>query len=140
MNVLVVGDDERTAPTVAALRAAGAGADGAPPDDAVDALAAAPDDFALVLVERQGGPGCERQLHDALAATGMTAPIRFVGAAPVSAEAGAPPMCAIEQTPGGTRLLRCALAAARRQPAEEGNVLAQQPHVFAYCAPARRGR
>lgn len=139
MNVLVVGDDEQTTGTVAALRAAGAGADGVAPDDAVATLAAAPDGFALVLVERQDGPCRERQLHDALSATGVTAPIRFLGITSPSMEAGPPPMCAIEQTPGGTRLLRCALAAARRQ-SDEGNVLAQQPHVFAYCAPARRGR
>jgi hypothetical protein len=139
MNVLVVGDDEQTESTVAALRATGAGADSADPAAALDTLAAAPDEFALVLVERQGGPGCERQLHDALAATGMSAPIRFLGSTPASAEAGPPPMCAIEQTAGGTRLLRCALAAARRQPDNQDNVLAQPPHVFAYCAPVRRG-
>lgn len=139
MSVLVVGQEDQTAPTANALRMSGAAAAVATPDRAAAMLAADPHDFALVLVERQDAPVLERQLHDALNATGTSAPIRFVGAAPASADAEPPPMCAIEQAPGGTRLLRCALAAARRQ-SDEGNILAQQPHVFAYCAPSRRGR
>ncbi len=138
MNVLVVGDDEQTRATVAALRAAGAGADDVAPDGCVETLAAAPDGFALVLVARQEALGSEQQLSDALSATGTTAPIRFFGTPSANEQTGPPPMCAIEQTATGTRV-RCALAAARRQPGPD-DVLAQQPHVFAYCAPVRRGR
>lgn len=138
MNVLVVGDDEQTSATVAALRAAGAGTEGVLPDGAVDALAAAPDGFALVLVARQHASCSEQQLSDALSATGTTAPIRFFGTPSANEQTGPPPVCAIEQTASGTRV-RCALAAARRQPGPD-NALAQQPHVFAYCAPVRRGR
>lgn len=139
MSVLVVGQEDQTAPTLEALRQSGAAAAAATPGRAAAMLTADPDGFALVLVERQGAPALEQELQDALEAAGTSAPIRFVGVAPASADAGPPPMCAIEQTPGGTRLLRCALAVARRQ-AEEDNILAQQPHVFAYCAPSRRGR
>jgi len=53
-------------------------------------------------------------------------------------------VCAIEQTPEGPRLLRCALAQARARPRPDAesalaDALGERPHVFAYCAPAKSG-
>jgi len=143
MTILVVGTRVATEATFTALSRAGTDVEYAnTPEAAVARIAAAPGRFALVLSEAQGGQCAEHRFAECVEEMGSHAMVLFMREPRQAPELGGnPPICAIEQTPDGPRLLRCALARARAQPdrqPELADALGDQPTVFAYSAPAKR--
>jgi len=106
-------------------------------------IAANPERFALVLAESRGGACADGRFIDGVADAGGTVPVLFVrepGHVPGLGET--PPVCAIEQTPEGPKLLRCALAHARAHPEHQpalAEAVGDRPLVFSYSAPAKKG-
>ena len=109
-------------------------------DSAVERIGAEPQSIALVLARAKDRPCVERRLLDTIAAAGSTAPVLFLKEADAQ-PAGPPPMCAIEETADGTRLLRCALQQARAHPEDQpalSEAIGTRSLMFSYHAPVRR--
>lgn len=143
MMVLVIGTRAATATAVRALDHAGGGVEhfGAP-EPAVAHLARAPERYALVLAESAGNACADRRFLDSVRAAAAEIPVLLVRepGAPAGAAGEAPPACAVERTPEGLQLLRCALARAQAQPERQpalAEALGERPRVFAYSAPAK---
>lgn len=136
MNVLVVDSQE----LAQALDAAGTRVEALSGlESAVERIGAEPHSIALVLARGRDRPCVERRLLDTIAATGSAAPVLFLGEA--GGEPGPPPMCALEETADGTRLLRCALQQARAHPEDQpalSEAIGAQSLMFSYHAPVRR--
>lgn len=145
MTVLVLGARSSTEVIAGKLGVAGAAVEQLDVVELMLArLASTPGAFGLILAERQGSACADRRLFDAIVETGTQAPVMFLDEPPsLDGASDPPPVCAIEQTPDGPRLLRCALAQARARPDGQpalADALGERPHVFAYCAPAKSGR
>lgn len=142
MTVLVTGTRAATEAAVRALQEAGAGVEhfGAL-EPAVAHLARAPERYALVLAESAGNACADRRFLDSVRAAAAEIPVLLIREPGAPAGAGdVPPVCAVERTPEGLQLLRCALARAQAQPERQpalAEALGERPLVFAYSAPAK---
>lgn len=142
MMVLVIGTRATTETAVRALDHAGGGVEhfGAL-EPAVARLALAPERYGLVLAESAGNACADRRFLDSVRAAAAEIPVLLIREPGAPAGAGdVPPVCAVERTPEGLQLLRCALARAQAQPERQpalAEALAERPLVFAYSAPAK---
>jgi len=144
MTILVVGQRVATEATFSALSRAGTAVEHAStPEGAIARVAAAPQRFELILSEPLGGQCAEHQFAECVEVAGSAALVLFLREPRQGPELGGnPPICAIEQTPDGPKILRCALARARSEPERQpalADALGDHPTVFAYSAPAKKG-
>lgn len=142
MTILVVGARAAAESAVRALQEAGAGVEHfGSIEPAVARLAHAPERFSLVLGESRGNSCADRRILDSVRTAVAHVPVLFLREAGDQGLGDVPPVCAIEQTEDGLRLLRCALARARAQPERQpalAEALGERPLVFAYSAPAKK--